>query len=292
MRNALVIYTNQSGHGQFHHHEKKIRAFLASQFDQVDYCCTSSAEEGRAKCQEACGVYHTLVIVGGDGTFHNAINALAERENTPVLAYINSGTIGDIGHNFGITKSYKSALKAIKKGNIVPFDIGKIGETYFGYVAAIGSYADIPYDAPREKKKKLGVIAYYYMAFKQLFHLKKVHTKVIADGVTYEADVPFVLLMNGKHVGGFWVNNRGNIFDGKFDLFLTKPGLFNGLAQWLMARNTIKHISATDIYIHTEDDMAWDLDGERGPTGDIHATIIHNALKIYSLTGPKKERKK
>ena len=288
---ALLVYSHSSGHGQMDLHHAQILRGLYKKFDIVDERVTRTPEEGRQIAIEACGVYDVLIIAGGDGTFCNTVNALAEQENPPVLAYINNGTIGDIGHNFGIRPNYRSALKAILKGKVTPFDIVKVeGHGYFAYVGAVGQYADIPYITPRKQKKLLGRLAYYNIALKELVHYKKVHAKILADGVEYEQDVPFVLLMNGKHVGGFQVNDHGNMFDGKMDLYLSKPGIWNGLGQFLFRRNRIKKIIAKDIYIHTDHTMPWCLDGEAGPVGDLHAICIHNALRIYSLRGPKKRK--
>ena len=285
------MYSRSSGHGQMELHHAQILRGLHKKFDIIDERVTKTAEEGRELAIAACGVYDALIVAGGDGTFTNIVNALAEQENTPILGYINNGTIGDIGHNFGIRPSYRSALKVILKGTPTPFDIMKAdGYGYFAYVAGVGQYADIPYITPRKQKKLLGRLAYYNIALKELTQFKKVHAKIVADGIEYEQDVPFVLLLNGKHVGGFLVNDRGNIFDGKMDLYLSKPGIWNGLGQFLFRRHHIKKIVAKDIYIHTDHDMPWCLDGEAGPLGDLHVTCIHNALRIYSLRGPKKSK--
>ncbi|MCR5078748.1 MAG: YegS/Rv2252/BmrU family lipid kinase [Bacilli bacterium] len=292
MKNALLIYSHNSGQGQLARHREKILARLRKVFDEVDVKETHSAEEGHEVCKAACGKYHTLIVAGGDGTFHNAVEALAEMDNTPVLAYINNGTVGDIGHNFGVKRSYKSALKVIEKGEIEPFDIARVnGCYYFDYVAAIGSYANIPLTTKRQRKKFLGVLAYYTDALGEAFGFKKIHVEIKADGVTYEQDVPLVLLLNGKHVGGFLVNNKANIFDGKMELYLAKPGLFNGLLQFLPGRKVfIKKIVASTFDIHTslDGDTVWDFDGDAGPVGDLHVECLHHRLKAYSIKHPKK----
>ena len=290
MKSALIVVSKNSGQGQFQRHKDKILARLNKVFDKVDISETSSAEEGHEVCKSACGKYHTLIIAGGDGTFHNAVEALAEMENTPVLAYINNGTIGDIGYNFGVGRSYKSALKVIEKGEIEPFDIARVnGQYYFDYVAAIGSYANIPLTTKRQRKKFLGSLAYYTDAVGEVFQIKRIHVEIVADGKHYEQDVPFVLLLNGKHVGGFMVNDKANIFDGTMELYLVKPGLFNGLLQFLPGRKgLIKKIVASTFDIHTSlEDTVWDFDGDVGPIGDIHVECLHHRLKAYSGKHPK-----
>ncbi len=285
MKKALLLYSSKSGHGQMVTHHDKIIAGLKKAFDVVDECKTKTAEEGQIAARNACGVYDALIIAGGDGTFYNAVNALAALENTPVLGYINNGTIGDIGRNFGIGGSYRKAIKTIQKGEIASFDIMQVNEGYAGYVAAVGAYADIPYITPRKPKKLLGRISYYLLAVKALFKRKKYHVWVEADGLSYEQDVPFVLLMNGTNVGGFYVNNYGNIFDGHLDLYLAKPALFNGLLQFLFHRWTIKRIECKEVTIRTDCPDPWDLDGEAGASGEIRVKLLPKHLRIFSNKG-------
>jgi diacylglycerol kinase family enzyme len=144
MKNALLLFSNQSGHGQFAAHEDAIVRGLHRTFDEVDVVFTASAEEGQKRAKEACGEYHSLIIVGGDGTFHNILNAVAEEKDIPIIGYINNGTIGDIGRNFGVTGSYKKALKIIAGQHVMEADVCKTGDRYFAYVAAVGSFATSP----------------------------------------------------------------------------------------------------------------------------------------------------
>ena len=287
MKKALLLYSSHSGHGQMLVHHDKIIDGLKKAFDVVDEAKTESAEIGREVAIKACGVYDALIVAGGDGTFYNIVNALSNQENPPTLGYINNGTIGDIGRNFGIGGGYKKALKVIQEGKAVPFDVCQANDGYFGYVAAIGVYADIPYITPRKEKKAFGKISYYWWALRQVFTSKKIHAWIEADGVKYEQDVPFVLLMNGRNVGGFLVNTYGNIFDGKIELYLSKPSIFNSLLQYLFHRWTIKRISCKEVTIRTSSEDCWDLDGERGPTGELHVKVLPSRLKIYSRKGPK-----
>ena len=285
MSKALFLYSTASGHGQVVKHHAKILEGLRKAFDVVDEAQTKSAEEGRQFAKDACGVYDALIVAGGDGTFYNVVNALAEMENTPILGYVNNGTIGDVGRNFGIGASYKKALKIIQDGFAVPFDICQTNENYFAYTAAIGIYADIPYVASRKQKKRFRRLSYYFLALRSVFKRYRIHASVEANGVTYEQDVPFVLLMNGRHMGGFLVNSYGNIFDGEFEIYLAKPGLFNGLLQYFFCRRKIKRIRTKEAIIRTTCNDPWDLDGEAGPSGELHVKVLPSRLQIFSAKG-------
>ena len=282
MKKALLLYGDRSGHGQMLHHHQEILEGLKKAFEVVDEAKTTTSEEGRRLAKEACGVYDALIIAGGDGTFFNAINALAKEENPPILGYINNGTIGDVGRNFGVGGSYRKALKIIQEGNVVPFDICQANDVYFAYTASIGAYADIPYRTPRNRKKRFGRLSYYLLAFKTLFKRVRLHAIVETETETYEQDVPFLLLMNGRNIGGFRVNKAGNIYDGQFEIYLAKTGLFNGLLQYFFALRKVKRIRCKKATIRVEFPDCWDLDGEAGPIGELQVNILPAHLKVFA----------
>lgn len=282
--NCLVMYSHQSGHRNFTLKIPMVKERLLSRFDRVDFICTLSAKEASDIAKQSATKYDVLVVVGGDGTFNNLINALAFVENPPILGYINFGTIGDIGRNFGIGSSLKESLDILSKGDIVPFDVGEINGKLFAYVCTIGRYSDIAYMTPRRKKRLLGRIAYYNAAIKELKDKKTVHASIEADGGHYEIDTPFLLLLNGKNIGGFKVNRYGSIQDGKMELFLASQDISNGVLPLLIDRNRII-LRAKEFHIHTDETMSWCLDGEEGPKGDAHILTLNKKFRIIAKPG-------
>lgn len=281
-RNALFLYNDASGKGKVNRHLDEVLAALSSVYQQVDSHLTASIEEAMERARQSCGVYDALIFSGGDGTFSHIVSALVGRKDAPIIGYINGGTLCDVGKNFGIHGSFRRALKIIADGYTCGFDVGKINEDYFTYVAAIGAFADIPYVTPRKYKKRLGYISYYFEAVKEAFVPRAIPCRIIADGVHYELKTPFILCMSGKNVGGFPINSKkSSIHDGRFELYLTKPGLFNGLVHYFLFKMRTKKIVAADIYIEVDHPLPWDLDGEVGPRGNVHITAMDSGLRIF-----------
>ncbi len=281
-KRALFLYSDATGMGQVNKRLDFVIASLKKSFPNLDVKKTSSMEEGMELAKQSCGVYDALIFSGGDGTFNHMINALAPCKNVPTLGYLNGGTIGDIGVNFGINKNLKKALRIIEEGYTTGFDLGKIGDTYFAYVAAIGAFADIPYITKRVYKKRLGRIAYYFKAVESAFKPKAIPIHIEADGKSYDLKVPFILCLNGKNVGGFPVNERtSRIHDGKFELYLTKPGIFNGLLHYLFFKARTVKIVASSFDIQLDYPLPWDLDGEAAMEGSIHIDTVDSNMRIF-----------
>ena len=281
---ALFLYSDATGQGKMLAHVGDVISRLRKTFSQLEAVQTHSQDELIARAKGACGgKVDALIVAGGDGTFHHVVNALMDEEKTPILGYINAGTICDIGKNFGIQGSYENALDIIERGYTTYFDVGKINDQYFTYVSAVGAYSDIAYIAPRDRKKRLGAVAYYTIAVGESLKPTKVIADIEADGKQYHIKTPFILLLNGSHVGGFHVNQRlASISDGKMELYLTKPGFFNGLIHYLFFKMRTLKISASHFKIHTNIDMPWCLDGEEGPKGDVEISVISKKLMIYA----------
>ena len=73
-------------------------------------------------------------------------------------------------------------LKLTLDGVVKNVDICLINDKPFVYVATIGKFAEIPYETPRELKKKFGYLAYISEGVKSFFDKTKLHD------VTYEID--------------------------------------------------------------------------------------------------------
>ena len=282
MVNGLLLYSPSSGHRDFSKKVDYVKKALSMSFDRLDYAAPSSAYEAFQREQEAIGRYHSLIVVGGDGAFNTAVNALALQKEAPILGYINEGTLGDVGRNFGVGRRLRGALSIIAKGHHEEFDVGECGGRYFAYMAAIGRYSDIAYAVSPREKKAIGKLSYYKKAAHEAFVNQNVKIEIaFEDGTTFEEEVPFFLVLNGQNVGGFKVNRQGNPFDGNMEAYITKKGPFGGLTHYLTGKG-LRVVSFKKIAVKPlRNDLPWCLDGELGPFGGAEILCHHQAIKIY-----------
>ncbi|MCR4561875.1 MAG: hypothetical protein K5694_01530 [Bacilli bacterium] len=279
---ALVLYHKGSGHKDFAHHIPYIKEELGEKFPVLDFVETHDKEEASKFELEAYKNYDVLIVVGGDGTFYNAINNLMQNEKRPVIGYLNFGTIGDVGRTYGISASLKKGVQIIKDGYIIDSDLGQIEDKYFAYSATIGAFSDIAYAAKRSKKKKAGRLSYYFLAVKEAFIPSKVRYSIKYDKETIVGETNFLMALNGRHIGGFKVNKAADINDGKMEIFYAKKGIFNGLPRYLL-KNGVLSSSLKECEITTENENTWCLDGEKVVLQEkVKIKTAHNAIKLFS----------
>lgn len=280
MKNILFIYSDASHRKDFSRYYDYIKKELSSIYSQIDLYKSPSLESTFKKAAEACVNYSSLVIVSGDGTFQQVLSKLALKEKLPTIGFINKGTLGDVGKNFGIRRNLKKSVKIIKKQHTCRADFIFDGENGFCFVGAIGHYADIPYKVNKKSKKFFRRFAYYFSAVKDLFKKELIHYKVTYENTVLEGEAPFVMLMNGKYVGGFKVNKKSKIDDNIAELYISKKGLLNGLVKYIFNRNKPIRITG-EVSIETKENMLWDYDGEPIIEGKKTFKLLKNKFEIY-----------
>lgn len=282
---ALVVYSDASGRKDFSPHVGFVKKELVTSFEALDFKHISSEEEADSVYAEAAARYGAIIVCGGDGSFNRAVNVIMGQPQKPILGYINFGTIGDVGKNFGVRRNMKKALGIIKSQHREKIDIGEAisqhSKQYFVYCAAFGAYSDIAYKASRSEKKKAGRLAYYAKAICEAFKAEKHLYTYGSDSLKKIGTAPFLLVLNGKNIGGFLVNRKGDIQDGKMEVFLTKKTVFNGLLRYFPVPAKPDDVCEKCEFTNLEN-LPWCLDGEKGPSGDVSLIIRPSALEVFS----------
>ncbi len=107
-------------------HSAEVLRGLASRGDHVVAIQGESAAEAERLVAEAMAEgLDTLVAVGGDGTVHQALQAVVGTDTA--LGIVPLGTGNDAANSVGLTRaSPESAISVILAGNRRPFDVGRI----------------------------------------------------------------------------------------------------------------------------------------------------------------------
>lgn len=291
---CLLVYNPVSGSSKkFIKKLPYVEKVLKSKFDEVTIRPTAYAGEGKKIASEACGKYDVLIASGGDGTLSEIINGIGENKNAPVLGYIPSGSCGDFAYNHRIPHNIKKALKVIIKGNKKKIDLCKINDSYFSYIAGIGTYTAGIYNADQKLKKKIGKLAYYLIAFRESFNVASLDLKITVGKKIYNIkDAQLVLVLNTRSVGGFpYLNYKSDMADGRVEVLVVSNGPFNtpvniwrlflkGVENFKDNKN-IKLFSGSDVKIETNCDVKWNIDGDKSEYRNIDIKVLKKKICMF-----------
>lgn len=206
MKTCTVIYNPLSGR------KKKFDRILP-QFEKIlkdhgyDAKIISTKFKGHA-IELARTIPHVdlLISIGGDGTFNEIVTGNFERTDRLVCAHIPMGTTNDIGNMMGYGKNIINNLKMTLDGVVKDVDICMINDRPFIYVASIGKFADIPYETPRELKKRWGYLAYFGNGIKSFFNKTKLFDVTYTiDDTEYRGLFSFIIVSSANRIAG--INN-------------------------------------------------------------------------------------
>jgi len=302
MKKCVVVYNPNSG--------KIPREKILPQFEKIlkeyNYTCQMHLTEYRA---HATKIVETLeddidlvISVGGDGTFNESMTGNFKRKKRLLLAHLPVGTTNDIGTMFGYGKNMINNLKLTLEGKIQKIDICLINNKPFIYSAGFGKFMNIPYETPRELKKKIGHLAYLTEGAKSFTTKTKLYDITYEiDGVETRGLFSFFLITSANRVAG--INNfykDVKLNDDKFEVLMcnmtTKVDIIRSLYFLTMYDATkvpgfyFYKTNNLKIKFNTPLDKAWCIDGEElTPIDNEYNISIKSNVEILMPTKNIKE---
>lgn len=291
---ALVLYSSYSGNGKFIKKLDYIASTLKTKYDIVDFhksCYKGSLTDHILKKGFK---YDLILIVGGDGTVHEVVNAIMRLEKKPVLAYIPAGTCNDSARSLGFKKNLKTTLKKILEGHIASIDVYKINDSYFYYGLAAGCLTEISYDTNREIKKGIGKFGYYIQGIKSYMDTKTINISLeTSDGFKLDGDFSLFLALNTRYLAGFKIHRKKRIYlnDKKIRITLIKKTskFMNVIdfGMFLIFGESYKHniinFDAESFRITSNQTIAYNTDGEMFDKHNfINVDVVPSAIELIT----------
>lgn len=221
MKKCLVVYNPNSGK----YNKEEVLPKIVSLLNKYDYDVKVEMTKGRGDATLIVSSYDKcdlVVSIGGDGTFNEVMTGNFMRKDRVVLCHLPSGTTNDIGAMWGYGKNMVNNLKLALEGEVKRIDICTINNKPFVYSAGFGKFMNIPYETPRELKKRLGHLAYIKEGIKDFFRKVKLYdVSYEIDGEKYRGLFSFALITNANRVAG--INNFYKdikLDDNKFEILL------------------------------------------------------------------------
>lgn len=201
-----------------------------------------------------------MVVCGGDGTLHRAINGVLPKR----LYYVPCGTVND------------------QRGKAGRLTVGDTPVGRIGYVAAVGTFTRIGYTAKERAKRRWGRLAYWWEAVKDL-HVQRIAAKIEAGETRRQGQYTLLMYLMGTKCFGFnFVRDKQHA---AYVLAVESPcrgGLWGGVAMLAKFfrlffvgvrppydKHGIWLQPAEDACITLDTSMDWCVDGDRASMNEL-----------------------
>jgi diacylglycerol kinase (ATP) len=174
-----------------------------------------------------------VIAVGGDGTVHEVLNGLVDAESgvlrgdDPVLGVVSDGSGCDLVRTFGLDRPVATLVDHLISDDVLPIDVGRVRHrgpdgrertTVFANIAEVGFGGRVARVAAR-LPRRLGPGRYGIGIVVAWGGFRRIVTRIVHDGGSYEGPLCNVVVANAQFFGGgMHVAPRALPTDGRFNL--------------------------------------------------------------------------
>jgi len=291
-----IVINPTSGRGKGKAFGEQAKAeFAKSNIELVDLSAGSfSAAVDNAKSALTKRSIAGLVVVGGDGMFHLAVNAVAT-SGVPV-GLVAAGTGNDSARALGlpihdVKASVEHIISKLKTPRVVDM-ISSVSQnkTFYSFGAVSAGF-----DALVNKRANLwnwvkGPVKYRLAMYRELMAFKPIPYRLVVDGVEREFEANLCTITNSpSYGGGLYVTPEAEVQDGELDLFILNsisrleliklfPKVYEGKH---VTHPAVEIIRAKEVEIHSAGMPAYS-DGEHVGESPVVCKVLPGALKVFA----------
>jgi diacylglycerol kinase (ATP) len=233
-----------------------------------------------------------LIIVGGDGTAHEAANGLLTSDVRPLppLAMVPVGTGNDFARLTGTHRmGAEEAVARLATGREVAFDVGEAWGEYFINSLGLGFDAAVASHVPRFRHLWRPLV--YPAAVARTYRrFRPIEIRLEADHNTFAGCIFCVEIGIGKSAGGgFFLTPGARPDDGLFDVCLVRPlshwGFITRMPTAFWGGHTrfkeVTMLQTTRLLLRHDGPFSAHLDGEvRAGGPEMEVQLLPRALPV------------
>jgi diacylglycerol kinase (ATP) len=236
-----------------------------------------------------------IVVAGGDGTVHEAVNGIMRAGGDARLGLIPTGTGNDFAKACWIPLDWELATRRLADRLLADerfrrVDIGRMNDRFFANGAGIGFDAKVTRLA-REYRWPIGDLVYLFSIFRCMVDgIESPHVTLSSSDFNWSGPVTLVNVSNGAWLGGmFHIAPEALNNDGQLEMIIVDPvtrlrisALIPKLVRGShMQEAEIRHASVRQLSIVATETMPSHLDGEVGELGKrFDIDILPDALEL------------
>ena len=261
-----------------------------------------AARTARSAVTSGCSA---VVVIGGDGTFFEAVNGIMPSEPydgmiAPVpLGLIQAGRGSDFGRSAGLPTDVEAACARLLGGRTETIDLGHVTyrsfggrsqSRYFANAAGLGFDAEVAQRANSGPRVMGGTVTYLGSLLATLGAYRNKRVRLHIDGAPQWRDrANSVVIANGQYFGGgMKIAPEAHLSDGelsvvilgnlgKLDLILNMPKVYDGSQA---SHPKVRMLPGKQIDITSPDRLLLQADGEVLGTAPANFTAAPGALRL------------
>lgn len=252
--------------------------------------------------KELSGSSSVLAIMGGDGTFHDAVDTLTHGGETSdaqnvTLAVFPAGTGGDLAaRTLGIPSGVDAIAQWLSRAEPMAFDLGRVepagmAPSVFANIASAGISGRVDALVSGGPAWLSGKAAYLAASVRAIAGWKSQAVTVTVDGEKiFDGRVHFVAACNGRAFGGgMIIAPNARCDDGLFEVVIAEDTGLAGVLQTMPKLYSGTHLGArgviitrgSSVTVDTHDpDVMLDVDGEAMGKAPVVFTVLPRALRL------------
>jgi len=294
---TIHLFLNPTaGRGRAGKRQPRILELLKQSGLEIEYHASQSVgdiEKQVLNCVNN-GATH-VVVAGGDGSIHEAVNGLLQSNNTAALGVIPTGTGNDFAKACDIPLNWEHATRLLADriaAGETPrrIDAGRFNDRFFANGAGVGFDAKVTRVA-QSIHLPIGDLVYLLAIFRTMLGgIASPKLQITTEGYEWNGPLTLAAISNGPWVGGmFHIAPMAVNSDNMLELLIAKPVTRFRILTLLpklmsgqhMDEPEIVHQSVTSLTIHAEHPIPSHLDGEVQPLQtDFELGVLPGALNL------------
>jgi diacylglycerol kinase (ATP) len=293
----LVILNPTANRGRMHRYRSLLRRYC--DLKDWSHCYRETQQPGDASvwAAEAAGEGRPLVVVGGDGTIHEAANGILSTGKQVPLGIVAAGSGNDYAwRTLNLPHEPDQAIELAFHGRVRPIDAGRVNDRYFINSFSVGLDADIAEAANHLKQYPLmsGERLYYIATLRQLFFgydrcpWLRFSFDTAGELTAEQRYILMAVTLGPAYGGGFRINPDADPADGLLDVCVIDYTSLLRVMQLLPIVQKGKHAGlpevalsrAHNLVIESKLPVRMEADGETSLAQRFEVKILPAALSI------------
>lgn len=292
----MLFVNPTAGRGRTGARLERIRALLDTAGVAYETCVSSGVGDIEAQVRRRVerGA-RRIIVAGGDGSIHEAVNGILRAGGAARLGVIPSGTGNDFAKACGIVPDWERATQMLgarmrTDSSWRRIDIGRMNDRYFANGAGVGFDAKVTAVA-RSYRWPIGDFVYLLAILRCLFDGVATPAMEIASrGLSKHGPITLASISNGPWIGGmFHIAPMADNTDGRLELVVADPvsrlRILSLLPRLMRGRHIgrrgVSHASVNCVTIEAEEPLPSHLDGEVGaPATRFEIEVLPGALDL------------